>query len=230
MTTHSMISSSLPSSQCLPKSPTCRLRLRCHQHGAQPRRNLRRAPLSPAFAATGTAAILRVPESSTTWDKKSLDLGPQGIMFLMIDSTESAIDIVSFCRFLPIGIRGSAHSVVQASDYDIDEGYLGSYQEEMLIMSQVESVEGVKNVGEISAVDGIDCIQMGSLDLSASLGYLWDPGNGNVRQLMREAEAKILKRRSGGGFGMGTYLSGFAMLYDDPGNLNSQVTWVLHGV
>ncbi|KAL4288637.1 hypothetical protein AHAS_Ahas19G0306100 [Arachis hypogaea] len=87
-------------------------------------------------------------------------------MFLMIDS------IVSFCQIPPIGIRGSAHSVVRASGYDIDKGYLGSYQEEMLIMCQVESVEGVKNIGEISAVDGIDCIQMGSLDLSASMGYL----------------------------------------------------------
>ncbi|KAL4294849.1 hypothetical protein AHAS_Ahas18G0269200 [Arachis hypogaea] len=72
----------------------------------------------------------------------------------------------------PIGIRGSAHSVVRVSGYDIDEGYLGSYQEEMVIICQVESVEGVKNVGEISAVDGIDCIQMGLLDLSASMGYL----------------------------------------------------------
>ncbi|RYQ94481.1 hypothetical protein Ahy_B08g089400 [Arachis hypogaea] len=113
-------------------------------------------PCLYAFAATGTAAILRVSESSATWAKKFLDLGPQGIMFLIP----------------PIGIRGSAHSVVRVSGYDIDEGYLGSYQEEMVIICQVESVEGVKNVGEISAVDGIDCIQMGLLDLSASMGYL----------------------------------------------------------
>ncbi|KAL4345039.1 hypothetical protein AHAS_Ahas11G0238500 [Arachis hypogaea] len=53
-------------------------------------------PCLYAFAATGTAAILRVSESSATWAKKFLDLGPQGIMFLVIDSTESAIDIVLF--------------------------------------------------------------------------------------------------------------------------------------
>ncbi|XP_057737348.1 uncharacterized protein LOC130954608 [Arachis stenosperma] len=179
-------------------------------------------PCLHALAATGTAAILRVPESSATWAKKALDLGPQGIMFPMIDSAESAIDAVSFCRFPPAGIRGSAHSVVRASGYGIDEGYLGSYQEELLIMCQVESVEGVKNVGEISAVDGVDCIQMGPLDLSASMGYLWDPGNRKVRQLMREAEAKILKSRSGGGVGVGTYLSGFAMPHDGPGDLKSR--------
>ncbi|XP_072062200.1 uncharacterized protein [Arachis hypogaea] len=143
-------------------------------------------PCLYAFAATGTAAILRVSESSATWAKKFLDLGPQGIMFLIP----------------PIGIRDSAHSIVRVSGYNIDEGYLGSYQEEMVIMCQVESVEGVKN----------------------------DPGNENVRRLMREAEAKILKRRSSGGFGMETYLSGFAMLHDRPEDLNSQIMWIPHGV
>ncbi|QHO20128.1 Putative HpcH/HpaI aldolase/citrate lyase [Arachis hypogaea] len=60
--------------------------------------------------------------------------------------------------------------------------------------------------------------------------YLWDPENRNVMQLTWEVEAKILKRHSGGGFSMGTYLSGFAMLHDRSGDLNSQVTWVSHGV
>ncbi|XLU78261.1 hypothetical protein S245_001682 [Arachis hypogaea] len=180
-----------------------------------------------APAPPQSSAFLRAPPLGL---RNPLTYEHRGIVFLIIDSTESVIDIVSFFRFPPIGIHGLAHSVVQASGYDIDEGYLGSYQEEMLIMFQVESVEGVKNVGEILAVDGIDFIQMGSLDLSASMRYLWDPGNRNVRQLMREAEANILKRHSGGGFGMGTYLSGFAMLHDRSRDLNSQVTWVSHGV
>ncbi|KAG8390801.1 hypothetical protein BUALT_Bualt01G0121300 [Buddleja alternifolia] len=34
-----------------------------------------------ALAATNTAAILRLPESSATWTKRALDIGPQGIMF-----------------------------------------------------------------------------------------------------------------------------------------------------
>ncbi|XLS44789.1 hypothetical protein HN51_001654, partial [Arachis hypogaea] len=119
-----------------------------------------------APAPPQSSAFLRAPPLGL---RNPLTYEHRGIVFLIIDSTESVIDIVSFFRFPPIGIHGLAHSVVQASGYDIDEGYLGSYQEEMLIMFQVESVEGVKNVGEILAVDGIDFIQMGSLDLSASM-------------------------------------------------------------
>ncbi|KAL5816803.1 hypothetical protein ACOSQ3_025181 [Xanthoceras sorbifolium] len=168
-----------------------------------------------ALATTRTPAILRLPESSPTWAKKALDLGPQGIMFPMIDSPKAAKKAVSYCRFPPAGVRGSAHTVVRASDYGIDEGYLNNYEEELLIMCQVESEDGVKKVEEIAAVDGVDCVQMGPLDLSASMGYLWDPGHKKVRDMMRTAEKGVLE-------GGEAYLSGFAMPHDGPLVLKSR--------
>ncbi|KAL0409215.1 UNVERIFIED_CONTAM: 4-hydroxy-2-oxovalerate aldolase [Sesamum radiatum] len=164
-------------------------------------------PCLHALAATNTAAILRVPESSATWAKKALDLGPQGIMFPMIDGPKSARKAVSYCRFPPNGVRGSAHTIVRASDYGINEGYLNNYEEELLVMCQVESEDGAKKIEEIANVDGVDCIQMGPLDLSASMGYLWDPGNKKVREVIRAAEKGVLK-------GGGAYLSGFVMPHD----------------
>ncbi|PIA48833.1 hypothetical protein AQUCO_01300032v1 [Aquilegia coerulea] len=174
-------------------------------------------PCLYALAATGTPAILRLPESNATWAKKALDLGPQGIMFPMIENPKSAKKAVSYCRFPPSGVRGSAHTVVRASNYGINDGYLTNYEEELLIMCQVESEEGVKKIEEIAAVDGVDCIQMGPLDLSASLGYLWDPGNKKVRQVLREAEKNVLSgadKKNGG-----AYLAGFAMPHDGPEQL-----------
>ncbi|KAI9173916.1 hypothetical protein LWI28_008757 [Acer negundo] len=172
-----------------------------------------------ALAATRTPAILRLPESSATWAKKALDLGPQGIMFPMIESQKEARKAVSYCRFPPAGVRGSAHTVVRASDYGINEGYLSNYEDELLIMCQVESEDGVKKIEEIAAVDGLDCVQMGPLDLSASMGYLWDPGHKKVREMMRTAEKGVLKRGGGGG---GAYLAGFAMPHDGPLDLKSR--------
>ncbi|KAL2530668.1 Phosphoenolpyruvate carboxylase family protein [Forsythia ovata] len=103
-------------------------------------------PCLHALISINTVAILRLPESSATWAKKALDLGPQGIMFPMIDSQKSARKAVSYSHFLPNGVRGSTHTIVRASDYGINEGYLSNYEEALLIMCQVESKEGVKKI------------------------------------------------------------------------------------
>ncbi|KAL6010598.1 hypothetical protein ACLOJK_001033 [Asimina triloba] len=84
-------------------------------------------PSLHALAATGTLAILRVPESTGAWAKKALDLGPQGIMFPMIKGPKSTPKAVSYCKFPSNDIRGSAHPLVRASKYGIDEGYLENY-------------------------------------------------------------------------------------------------------
>ncbi|KAL2519509.1 Phosphoenolpyruvate carboxylase family protein [Abeliophyllum distichum] len=89
---------------------------------------------------------LTIGDCSATWAKKALDLGPQGIMFPMIDNRKSARTIVSYCRFLPNDVRDSAHTIVRASDYGINEGYLSNYKEALLLMCQMESEEGVKKI------------------------------------------------------------------------------------
>ena len=65
-----------------------------------------------------------LPESSTAWAKNALDLGPQGLMFQMIDDPELAEKAVSYCRYPPNGVRGAAHPIVRASKYGIDEEYI----------------------------------------------------------------------------------------------------------
>ncbi|XP_057976408.1 uncharacterized protein LOC131163723 [Malania oleifera] len=177
-------------------------------------------PCLHALAAARTPAILRLPESCPAWAKKALDLGPQGIMFPMIDGPKSAKKAVSYCRFPPAGVRGSAHSVVRASDYGIDAGYLSNYEDELLIMCQVESEECVRKIEDIAAVDGVDCIQMGPTDLSASMGYLWDPGNKKVREMMKMAEKAVLGTKAGRAGG--AYLAGFAMPHDSPDDLRTR--------
>ncbi|KAL2347726.1 hypothetical protein Fmac_001726 [Flemingia macrophylla] len=178
-------------------------------------------PCLHALTAANTAAILRLPESSPAWAKKALDLGPQGLMFPMIDTPEAARHAVSSCRFPPAGLRGAAHPIVRASRYGLDDGYLAGYLDDLLVMCQVESHDGVRNASEIAAVDGVDCVQMGPLDLSASLGYLWDPGNKRVREVLREAERKVLESRNDDA-SAGAYLAGFSTPYDGPRDMRSR--------
>ncbi|KAL2233122.1 uncharacterized protein LOC105156040 [Sesamum indicum] len=180
-------------------------------------------PCLHALAATATPAILRLPECSQTWAKKALDLGPQGVMFPMIDTPEQARRAVSYCRYPPNGLRGAAHPVIRASRYGIDEEYLSKCETDLFVMCQVESMEGVRNVREIAAVDGVDCIQIGPLDLSASLGELWDPVNEKVKNMMNGAEEAVIGLRPNRGDGVsGPYLAGFAMANDGPNELRAR--------
>ncbi|XP_039134438.1 5-keto-4-deoxy-D-glucarate aldolase [Dioscorea cayenensis subsp. rotundata] len=177
-------------------------------------------PCIRALAATRTAAIIRVPEPTAALTKKALDLGPQGIMFPSVENPEAAALAVSYCRFPPRGIRGTAHPVVRASGYGIDDGYLSRYEEDLLIMVQVETAAGVSQIEAIAGIEGVDCVQMGPLDLSASMGLLWDPGNKKVRTVLREAEGRVL--RMGREDRRGPWLGGFAMPHDGPVELKAR--------
>lgn len=170
-----------------------------------------------ALDAAHTPAVIRLPEASPVWAKKALDLGPAGIMLPAVESPAAALEAVSCCRYPPRGVRGAAHTVVRASNYGLDDSYLSRCEDETLIICQVETATGIAEVDSIAAVDGVDVVQMGPLDLSASMGYLWDPGNRKVRATLREAERKVLearKKKLPGSDGNAAYLGGFAMPND----------------
>ncbi|XP_008780222.3 2-keto-3-deoxy-L-rhamnonate aldolase-like [Phoenix dactylifera] len=134
-----------------------------------------------------TPAILCLPELSAACAKKALDLGPQGLMFPMIESPDAAELAVLFCHFPPHGVRGSADTVVRASAYGIDDGYLAWVDEELLVMCQVETAAGLAEIEAIAGVEGVDVVQMEPLDLSASMGHL--------RDAMKEAGRKLGRNR-----------------------------------
>lgn len=90
-----------------------------------------------AIENVGCSTVLRVPDNVQSWTKKALDLGPDGIMFPMIETEKAASDAVSYCRYRPDGIRGCAYSVVRDSKFGFDEEYLGNYTNQLLIMCQV---------------------------------------------------------------------------------------------
>lgn len=146
-------------------------------------------------------------EIIVVWIKKVLDLGFQGIMFFMIDSFKEVCKVVFFCCYFLNGVCGVVYFIVRVFGYGIDVGYLSYCEEELLIMCQVELEDVVDKVEEIVVVDGVDCIQMGFIDLSVIMGYLWDFGNNKVREMMKRVEKVVLSIG-------GVYLVGFVMLYD----------------
>ena len=134
----------------------------------------------------------------------------------MIESAHEAELAVSYCRFPPKGIRGSAHTVVRASAYGFNEDYLRWCEDELMVFCQVESVAGVAAIEAIAAVDGVSAIQIGPRDLGASMGCLADPGNPKVREMLRSVERRALAAAVKG---RGPFLAGMATALDSPEEL-----------
>jgi 2-dehydro-3-deoxyglucarate aldolase/4-hydroxy-2-oxoheptanedioate aldolase len=70
--------------------------------------------------------------------------------------------------------------------------YLMYANEEIFVMTAVETPEAAANLDEILEVKGLDGIFIGPMDLATSMGYFAAPGNPEVQAMIRSIEDKVL--------------------------------------
>lgn len=152
-----------------------------------------------------TEAIVRLPGHNVVYMKKVLDSLrlPGGVLVPMVNDAKIARDVVQAIRYPQQewernrscggGIRGCAVPFVRATGWgQMDsETYLAKCQKELLVIVQVETREAVEAIDEIAAVDGIDMIFLGPMDLSCSIGKMGNFQDKEVADLIRTAEQKI---------------------------------------
>lgn len=120
-----------------------------------------------------SAAIVRVPWNDPVRIKRTLEVGPTGLLIPMVETEDEAQAAVEAMRYPPDGIRGMASS--RASEYGLRfEEYVETANESLLTILQIETERGVTNAADIAAVEGVDALLIGPADLSASLGSLGD--------------------------------------------------------
>lgn len=150
--------------------------------------------LMQSMSASPTSSIIRVPWNNPVEIKRALDTGAEGIMVPSVDTPEAAESAVAACHYPPRGTRGAAHILNRASSYGLEaEGYLHDEGRELLIICQVESLEAVANIEEISKVAGIDMLFIGPSDLSGSAGGVGDFSNPVFLEALDRAERVIRK-------------------------------------
>ena len=129
-----------------------------------------RAALRYAEAA-GLATIVRPPSKLYHDIARGLDIGAKSLMFPMVDTAQEAREIVACMKYRPRGIRG----VTTQHFYDrFNGGDLGSKLAEedhaTTMIALIETRLGIDKVDAIAAVDGVDCLYLGHVDLSVDLG------------------------------------------------------------
>lgn len=115
--------------------------------------------------------VVRVPAAEETPIKKVLDLGAAGVIVPMVNTPEQAADVVKYARYAPQGSRGVG--LARAHGYGLTFGdYVENANETVSVIVQAEHIDSVNNIEKIVQVEGIDAIQLGPYDLSASMGKM----------------------------------------------------------
>lgn len=115
--------------------------------------------------------IVRVPEAAEVPIKKVLDIGAHGIIVPQVNTVEQAQNVVRWARYSPAGARGVGLARAHGYGATFAE-YIESANEELVVCVQAEHKTAVENIEEIVRVPGIDAIQLGPYDLSASMGKM----------------------------------------------------------
>ena len=156
-------------------------------------------PIMQVLEGKGCAPIIRTCSANIVDIKRTLDIGPRGIMVPNVRNAAEAREVVAHCRYAPDGDRGAAPAYIRATGFGIASMPLDDYQkfmrDDFLLIAQIESKEAVDDLENIVAVDGIDMIFIGPADLSASLGKLADFTSPAFRKAV--ARIETIARTSG---------------------------------
>ena len=125
-----------------------------------------------AIRGWGVAPIVRVPWNDPVRVKPILEMGPAGIIFPLVKTAEEAKQAVYSCKYPPRGIRGFGPRRANKYSSIILGDYLKQSENEPWVMIQIEHIDGVNNLEEIVKLEGVDCIVIGPMDLSGSIGLL----------------------------------------------------------
>jgi len=125
-----------------------------------------------AMSYSETTPIVRVPWNEFAIINSALDIGAHGIIIPFVNTKEDVLKAVQYATYPPKGMR--SFGPIRASLRDPE--YVETCDEEILILPQIETQEGLKNVEDILSVDKIEAFFVGPYDLSRSLG-VWREWN-----------------------------------------------------
>lgn len=172
--------------------------------------------LARAVELHGVTPGVRVEENRAATILRYLDPGALIVHVPGVESGEDALRAVRAVKFRPLGDRGLSAS--RASGFGAPDGYpsyIAHANRETQVIVHIESAAGVEAAEEIAAVEGVDVLLFGALDLSHDLNR---PGEVEHPELVACAE-RVAAAAAGAGKVLGAA----------PGNARGVRTWLERG-
>ena len=129
------------------------------------------AHIAQTAVAIGIAPLVRVRSCDDPDTQVLLDNGVTGIVFPDVNNAAEARRAVNRAKFPPLGKRsvGGGYPIFDFRPLNTADA-VPALQDSTLVVCMIETKEGLDNVDEISAVEGVDVIHVGSNDLLTALG------------------------------------------------------------
>ena len=143
-----------------------------------------------AVAAYPVSAIVRPAWNDKVLIKRYLDIGAQSLLIPYVQNADEAAEAVAAIRYPTRGVRGVA-GVTRASRFGRVADYAKRAEEELCLLVQIETREGLDNLDAIAKTDGIDGVFIGPADLAAALGHLGNQQHPEVQSAIQDAIKRI---------------------------------------
>lgn len=131
------------------------------------------ARMIAGFKATRISPVVRVPALEYHFVARVMDAGAHGIMAPNVRTADQARLLNDAMRYAPSGGRGlglgTSHNDFQRPDAP---EYLNQANERNILLCQIESTTALENLEEIASVPGVDCLWVGHMDLTQSMGIV----------------------------------------------------------
>ncbi len=153
-----------------------------------------------ALRAAGMPSLVRVPSSAPAEILSALDCGATGVVIPHVCSADDARAVARAARF-GRGGRGYAGST-RAAEYTckpMREHQADSLADTVVVV-QIEDIEAVDAIEEIAAVEGIDCLFVGRIDLTVALGAEGPNAPEVIEAVERVCEAGVAANKPVGMF------------------------------
>ena len=135
-----------------------------------------KVPVLPRIASHNGEAIKRLADS-----------GADGFIVPMVDTPEQLNNIIRWIKYSPVGQR--SFGIARAQGYGENfENYTREWNEKSLLIIQIESVTGVKNVNALLDSEYVDGVMIGPYDISGSLGI---PGQLEHKEVLNACNTVI---------------------------------------
>ena len=156
--------------------------------------------LAALQAVQGRAShpIVRPAWNDTVLIKRFLDIGAQTILMPYVQNAAEARGAVAATRYPPAGMRGVT-GTGRAARFGRVGDYLKKANDEICVLVQVETRAALAELDNIAAVDGVDGVFIGPSDLSASFGFIGQPGHPEVQKAIEDAGKRIKAAGKGAG-------------------------------